>query len=58
MPVLLGEDLDIKVATVGDLRALKVLPCQLEVLIPYRLMPDSFVTVNRFIPEWKHESER
>jgi hypothetical protein len=58
MPVRLGDGLDFKADNVGDLRALKTLPCQLEVLIPYRLMPDSFVAVNLFIPEWKHESER
>jgi hypothetical protein len=44
MPVQLGSDVE--------------LPYRLEVLIPYRLRPDSVVIVNRCIEEWNHESER
>jgi len=47
MPVKVGTGFDLPVATVGDLRALEELPYPFEVLIPFRLFPDSFVTVSR-----------
>lgn len=58
MPVQLGSDVELHATTVRDLRALARLPYRLEVLIPYRLRPDSVVIVNRCIEEWNHESER
>lgn len=58
MPVQLGADVELHATTVRDLRALTRLPYRLEVLIPYRLRPDSVIVVNRCIDEWNHESER
>ena len=44
--------------TLLDLRALKELPGTLEVLIPYRFLNDSVVTVNFLGREWNAETER
>jgi hypothetical protein len=53
-PVVLGENCGVSASTVSELRAIEHMPYPLEVLIPYRLMPDSIVSVNRLAPEWEH----
>ncbi len=58
MPVHIAPDVELQATSIRDLRALASLPYRLEVLIPYRLRPESVVIVNRCINEWNHDSER
>jgi hypothetical protein len=52
-PVSLGEGCEIEAHTIADLRALDTVPHALEVLVPYRLLPESVVSVNLLSPEWQ-----
>jgi hypothetical protein len=56
LPIHVGEGIQLAATTVGELRAIKAMPCNLEILIPYRLAPDSVIAVNPILQEW--ESER
>ena len=52
--VVLGENCGISASTISELRAVELMPYPLEVLIPYRLMPESVVSLNRLAPEWEN----
>lgn len=47
MLVRRGPDVDLTVFKVQNLRDLSDLPYRLEVLIPFRLEPNSIITINR-----------
>jgi hypothetical protein len=52
MGVVIGKDCAIEANTVAELRAIGQVPHALEILIPYRVMPDTLIRVNRLGPEW------
>jgi hypothetical protein len=48
--VPIDDQLEIKAATVGELRALTSLPFAIDVFVPYRLLTQSVVVIGRHDP--------
>ena len=55
--VVVGEGCEIEARTIAELRMLESVSYRLEVLIPYRLLPESVVGVNLLSAEWQ-DTER
>ena len=56
-PVRLGDGCGFDAETIADLRVLPQVPQAIEVLVPYRLLPESIVRVSPLAPAWR-DSER
>jgi hypothetical protein len=56
LPVEVGEGLDLAATTVGELRLLPELSRPVDLIIPYRMLVDSVVTIKAV--EWSLKSER